>query len=74
MSLRSKEEKMTIFPEVNNRMLRSLKQANEANKLHDINAALSQLHEKITASIKVKKKVSSIRLEDRGEGTVKFRK
>ena len=37
-------------------MLRSLKQANEANKLHDINAALSQLHEKITASIKVKKK------------------
>ena len=56
MSLRSKEEKMTIFPEVNNRMLRSLKQANEANKLHDINAALSLLHEKITASIKVKKK------------------
>ena len=74
MSLRSKEEKMTIFPEVNNRMLRSLKQANEANKLHDINAALSELHEKITASIKVKKKVSSIRLEDRREGTVKFRK
>ena len=36
-------------------MLRSLKQANEANKLHDINTALSLLHEKITASIKVKK-------------------
>ena len=42
--------------------------------MHDINAALSLLHEKITVSIKVKKKESSIRLEDRGEGTVKFRK